>query len=1839
MTRSTPNQKSRFLGRYLVQERLAEQNGIGVFLAGDEVADGTPVVLKVARGRDPDLERVRRLAAEAKILFSLQHPSIVRALDYGVDSAAASTVLVLERARGRPLADIPWEPGLVRAALPEILRALSALHARDLLHLDLKPSNVFLDQETGRATLIDFDLATSPREARGRGTVPFAAPEIMGSGAPIDGRADLFSLGVLLATWAGCLGADQASGVGKVALELPATYGTGLCEFVRSLTSPEPASRPASARGALEVLGRDTPLLVETGETRRALLQMSPFVGRRAELSNLFSAIPLERPRRSRAPVVLLRSGVGVGRSRFLEEAAQRWRESGTRVLLVRPDPGPVGTLRPVMDLLALLNDPRDSDRSLEPARLLAHREWSFDRETSRILRELRGDRCVLIAEDIHRYDLPSREFFLHLARRVAHSTWERGGRPPLELVFSEDRERYRDDSLKTWLDGEVAGGQAIRIDLEPFDPALTASLFAGLISPERASPELALELHARTGGVPLFVRETLLAHALEPDGGGTLLGSLSVESLQTEQVPSSLEMVVRGRQVLCTPTERSHLQVLAIFPTGVQEAVVADLTGGLGDTPRRLAALKARGLAVEHGGRWHVAESVTRTVVLGQTAPEWRRASHDRAALSLERHGGTAEEIAYQLLKGRDPAQGVGRLLERAYDLLASGQEEEAVRYLDEVAREGRVSPFARRLAALKLFDVRFARGQIRRARSLIEQLQRPRPRLDLSAERRRASLLLREGQGAAGREILRALAQNDLCFTEIERVGLWVELVESLVQEGRILEARQAFAAIFDLTPPEWPFESLLNSTANTIRLPKFPWPRVGAPSLARLLLVAADLARAEKNHRHSRSLHRVSTKLLGRLRDLSGLARARHGIASACLALGEHEEAERHFHQAIELREQGGDLFGMAESANNLGVLLRKTGRGTEAIERFRLALRLRRQIGHSAGEAGTYLNIANVHLERRELRAARRHLRRALAVARRLGDRRTEAQVLNNLGALSDLQDRFSTAHRAYRQAEELDRLVGNIAGALTKRLNRAGVCVKVGALKSARYLIETVRRAGERRKDAAILLQVRLRSASVELACDRANFSLLSLESLWAEVSAGSDPGLAFEVAVELSEAAIEVRRPERAEPVLATLATPVEAESRARAALIRGKLARLRDDTRGIEVELQAIEEGARFARRSGLHGLEHQCEAGRAGLVESLGEPALALGAYAAAQRALETILSSFRSPNRLRAFSKSRLVRRFEEELRSFASRVRPRQTRDLLEEGRLLVRELRGTLFEAERAVPRSEGLTQDEGEQLRRTVELSRQLRSTAPLDELLRSVVDAALDFSRAERGFLITVDARGRLRIPVALTRTREPIAGADREISHRLAKEVLATGKSVRLSNALAESAWSEQASVVNLDLRSIMCVPLFRGADVVGLLYLDNRTRAGQFSAHDLQLIEIFASQAAAALDNARLARQFAREEKIRVLGNLAGGVAHDFNNLLSVVLGKLQEVLNSQGLPMESERRLRSAEKAALDGAAIVRRLQDFSRLRRASDFAPLRLAELVEDVLEFTRVRRAKDRRQGNRSIEVRVEISEDLFVPGDASELREVFTNLVLNAVSAMPEGGQLSFFATTKDDRVTIQVEDTGVGMTEEVRESLFDPYFTTREKDGLGLGMSIVLGIILRHRGSVRVESTPGEGSRIFVELPLAAAPEAAAPVAVRNEVSSAAQGGRVLVVDDEESVRELLESALTRAGYDCVPVGDGRMAQAELERAEFDAVVTDLGMVPVSGRDLAAWIRARELGCAVLLVTGWSGEIDAAKAAEWGVDRVLPKPFDLDGVAMAVSEEIARRKQSPVR
>ncbi len=478
-----------------------------------------------------------------------------------------------------------------------------------------------------------------------------------------------------------------------------------------------------------------------------------------------------------------------------------------------------------------------------------------------------------------------------------------------------------------------------------------------------------------------------------------------------------------------------------------------------------------------------------------------------------------------------------------------------------------------------------------------------------------------------------------------------------------------------------------------------------------------------------------------------------------------------------------------------------------------------------------------------------------------------------------------------------------------------------------------------------------------------------------------------------------------------------------------------------------------------------------------------------------------------------------------------------------------------------------------------------------------------------------------------------------EPIAGADREISHRLAKEVLATGKSVRLSNALAESAWSEQASVVNLDLRSIMCVPLFRGADVVGLLYLDNRTRAGQFSAHDLQLIEIFASQAAAALDNARLARQFAREEKIRVLGNLAGGVAHDFNNLLSVVLGKLQEVLNSQGLPMESERRLRSAEKAALDGAAIVGRLQDFSPLRRASDFAPLRLAELVEDVLEFTRVRRAKDRRQGNRSIEVRVEISEDLFVPGDASELREVFTNLVLNAVSAMPEGGQLSFFATTKDDRVTIQVEDTGVGMTEEVRESLFDPYFTTREKDGLGLGMSIVLGIILRHRGSVRGEGTPGEGSRIFVELPLAAPPEAAAPVAVRNEVSSAAQGGRVLVVDDEESVRELLESALTRAGYDCVPVGDGRMAQAELERAEFDAVVTDLGMVPVSGRDLAAWIRARELGCAVLLVTGWSGEIDAAKAAEWGVDRVLPEPFDPDGVAMAVSEGVARGKQSPGR
>ena len=364
----------------------------------------------------------------------------------------------------------------------------------------------------------------------------------------------------------------------------------------------------------------------------------------------------------------------------------------------------------------------------------------------------------------------------------------------------------------------------------------------------------------------------------------------------------------------------------------------------------------------------------------------------------------------------------------------------------------------------------------------------------------------------------------------------------------------------------------------------------------------------------------------------------------------------------------------------------------------------------------------------------------------------------------------------------------------------------------------------------------------------------------------------------------------------------------------------------------------------------------------------------------------------------------------------------------------------------------------------------------------------------------------------------------------------------------------------------------------------------------------------------------------------ERARAVAEMAAGVAHDFNNLLGAILGRA-ELLRMAGEGGEAARGLEVIIKAAQDGGAIVRRLLSVARCRPAGETVECDLNQIIEDAIEFTRPRWKGESQRRGIHVEVVTRLERPCAVLGDAGELREVLTNIILNALDAMPEGGRLAVESSHRMGEAVVAVSDSGVGMAPEVRENLFRPYFTTKGPGGTGLGMSLAFAIIERHHGRIEVESEPGKGTTIRLVLPAHAGPPALqVPGASAGRGAGAAEPKSILVVDDDPAVREVLAEALRLQGHQVVEAQDGQEALVKLQQGRFDLLVTDLGMPGMPGSELARRAKAAGKVPAVALITGWGVDGDDRTLRGLGVDLVLNKPFQIgDAVAQLVG--LARR------
>ena len=365
---------------------------------------------------------------------------------------------------------------------------------------------------------------------------------------------------------------------------------------------------------------------------------------------------------------------------------------------------------------------------------------------------------------------------------------------------------------------------------------------------------------------------------------------------------------------------------------------------------------------------------------------------------------------------------------------------------------------------------------------------------------------------------------------------------------------------------------------------------------------------------------------------------------------------------------------------------------------------------------------------------------------------------------------------------------------------------------------------------------------------------------------------------------------------------------------------------------------------------------------------------------------------------------------------------------------------------------------------------------------------------------------------------------------------------------------------------------------------------------------------------------LSKLRMAQHTAiKQERLSALGTMAAGIAHDFNNALTLILGYSDLMLSSTKDKPNSPDLvpLRAITTAAQDAAQIVRRLREFHRPDDGAETrVSIHLNQLVEQAVTLTRPKWKDEARARGCEVEVKCNLSELRPVAGDPAELREMLTNLIFNAVDAMPQGGCITINSCMREGEIQLCFADTGTGMSEETRRRCLEPFFTTKGDHGTGLGLSAVYGIIQRHGGILDIESELGKGTCFCIRLPVSKLEEASAEADGDGTCSDNSGILRILVVDDQPIILELLQQQLREDGHEVETANDGCEALEKLEASRFDLLLTDQSMPNMTGEELALAARERYSRLAVILLTGFGGSSLETEHETPGVDIVLGKP-----------------------
>ncbi len=378
--------------------------------------------------------------------------------------------------------------------------------------------------------------------------------------------------------------------------------------------------------------------------------------------------------------------------------------------------------------------------------------------------------------------------------------------------------------------------------------------------------------------------------------------------------------------------------------------------------------------------------------------------------------------------------------------------------------------------------------------------------------------------------------------------------------------------------------------------------------------------------------------------------------------------------------------------------------------------------------------------------------------------------------------------------------------------------------------------------------------------------------------------------------------------------------------------------------------------------------------------------------------------------------------------------------------------------------------------------------------------------------------------------------------------------------------------------------------------------------------------------------ALDELQKTRdQVIQQERLNALGQMVSGIAHDFNNVLMPIVGLSELLVTDEGDLVDRQEVAEivgNIRSAAADAREIVRRLREFYKPHETLQVAPVNVATLVKQVVHLTEPKWKTQSEAGGRTIRVSISLDELPEIMANEARLREVLTNLMFNAVDAMPRGGEIYLGGVADGQDVTLSISDTGAGMPEEVRRRCLEPFFSTKGDQGTGLGLAMCHGIIKRHGGRLEVESEVGKGTAIYVALPIAGTHTATQVSTEPDEIPPAFDDGRkwrVLVIDDDLGPRAIVSRFLCRDGHTVETATSGAEGLDKLAVQDFDLVVTDRAMPGMNGDEVARRVKETCPDVPVILLTGFGDIMEYNDDFPEYVDKIVPKPVTAEEFRLA--------------